>query len=275
VCRWLGYLGSPIHPHELLYGPERSLIEQSRRHSAEVALPNGDGNGLGWYGNRDTPAMFRSAGPAWEDASLRELAAEVRSGLFLAHVRAGTGTPVQETNCHPFRYRNWLFVHNGFIAEYDRLRRDLLFAVDPGLFGNIAGSTDSELMFHLALTFGLVDDPIGGLRRMAGFVEDVAGRAGVADPLQMTIGLSDGRRLYAVRYASGEVVNTLSVSEDVASLRALYPEAERFAHFSDNARVVVSEPLISLPGVWREVPPGSALVIDDRLHEEIFAPEQP
>jgi glutamine amidotransferase len=182
---------------------------------------------------------------------------------------------VQETNCHPFRFRNWLFVHNGFIADYDRLRRDLLFAVDPGLFGNIAGSTDSELMFHLALTFGLVDDPIGGLRRMAGFVEAVAGRAGVADPLQMTIGLSDGRRLYAVRYASGSVVNTLSVSEDVASLRLLYPKAERFAHFSDNARVVVSEPLIALPGVWREVPPGSALVIDDGLHEETFAPEQP
>jgi predicted glutamine amidotransferase len=67
-------------------------------------------------------------------------------------VRAGTGTPVQQTNCHPFRYRNWLFVHNGYVAGYDRLRRDLLMAVRPELFRNIAGSTDSELLFHLALT---------------------------------------------------------------------------------------------------------------------------
>jgi glutamine amidotransferase len=275
MCRWLGYLGDPIHPGELLYGPERSLIEQSRRHSAEVALPNGDGNGLGWYGNRDTPAVFRSAGPAWEDANLRELASEVRSGLFLAHVRAGTGTPVQETNCHPFRSGNWIFVHNGFIADYARLRRELLFAVDPELFENVAGSTDSELMFHLALTFGLVDDPIGGLSRMAGFVEQIGRRRGVDDPLQMTIGLSDGTRLYAVRYASGPVVNTLSVSEDVSAIRQLYPERERFAHFSDHARVVVSEPLIALPGVWRDVSPGTALIIDESVRELPFAPEPP
>jgi hypothetical protein len=27
-------------------------------------------------------------------------------------------------------------------------------------------------------------------------------------------------------------------------------------HFGDDARVVVSEPLTHLPGVWRECPPG-------------------
>src|ERR1700756_2188431 len=101
---------------------------------------------------------------------------------FFAHVRAGTGTPVQQTNCHPFRYRNWLFVHNGHVGGYQRLRRDLLLAVRPNLFGNIAGSTDSELLFHLALTFGLADDPIAGIARMAGFVEAAAAAAGVAEP---------------------------------------------------------------------------------------------
>ena len=67
---------------------------------------------------------------------------------------------MQQTNCHPFRYRNWLFVHNGYVADYEVLRRELLLAVRPDLFTNIAGSTDSELLFHLALTFGLADDPI-------------------------------------------------------------------------------------------------------------------
>jgi len=95
-------------------------------------------------------------------------------------------------------------VHNGYVADYKRLRRELLLAVDPDLFTNIDGSTDSEVLFHLALTFGLADIPIAGLERMAGFVEATADAAGVTDPaLQMTIGVSDGKRPYAARYASG------------------------------------------------------------------------
>ena len=276
VCRWVAYLGSPIAPKELLHDPERSLIEQSRRHAPNMALPNGDGTGLGWYDRRDEPALFRSIVPAWGDENLLELAAEIRSPLFLAHVRAGTGTPVQQTNCHPFRYRNWLFVHNGYVADYEVLRRELLLAVRPDLFTNIEGSTDSELLFHLALTFGLAEDPIAGLALMAGFVETAAAAAGVTDPaLQMTVGVSDGTRLYAARYASGTEVNTLFVSEDVGSLRMLYPENERFSHFSDGARAVVSEPLIDLPGMWREIPAGTALVIGEDIEERDFRPIRP
>jgi glutamine amidotransferase len=196
--------------------------------------------------------------------------------LFLAHVRAGTGTPVQQTNCHPFRYGNWLFVHNGYVADYQTLRRDLLFAVRPDLFSNIAGSTDSEVLFHLALTFGLQDDPIRALQCMAGFVEQTAAAAGVTGPaLQMTVGISDGVRLFAARYASGDEVNTLFISEDVASVRMLYPENEQLAHFGDNTRVVVSEPLADLPGLWREVPAGTALVIGDDIVERRFEPMSP
>jgi len=259
----------------LLYDPERSLIEQSRRHAPDMALPNGDGTGLGWYGRRAVPALFRTTAPAWGDETLLELATEISSPLFLAHVRAGTGTPVQQTNCHPFRFRNWLFVHNGYVNGYALLRRELLLAVCPDFFGNIAGSTDSELMFHLALTFGLQDDPVSGLEAMAGFIEAVAEAAGIPEPLQMTIGVTDGATLYAARYASGPVVNSLFVSEDVESLRSLYPSSERFSHFSDDARVVVSEPLVDLPGVWREIPPGTALVGAQTLRERPFTPPAP
>jgi predicted glutamine amidotransferase len=273
MCRWVAYLGGPIAPRELLHDPARSLIEQSRRHAPNMEIPNGDGTGLGWYEHRAEPALFRSITPAWGDENLLELASEVRTRLFLAHVRAGTGTPVQQTNCHPFRYRNWLFVHNGHIGGYQRLRRDLLIAVRPDLFSNIAGSTDSELMFHLALTFGLADDPIGGIARMAGFVESVAAAAGVSEPaLQMTIGVSDGERLYAARYASGHEANTLFVSEDPESVRMLYPDSERLMHFGDDARVVVSEPLTQLPGVWREVPTETALIIGEDIEERPFQP---
>ena len=277
MCRWLGYLGSPIEPRELLYDPQRSLIEQSRRHAPDMPLPNGDGFGVGWYGRRDVPAVFHSDSPAWGERNLRELAAEISSPLFLAHVRAATDSPVQETNCHPFRCGRWLFVHNGYVAEHRRLRRDMMLAVQPELFSSIMGTTDSEVMFYLALTFGLREDPIGGLERMAGFVESLAADAGVVEPaLQMTVGVTDGERLYAVRYASGPEANTLYYSADVEALRQLYPADERFGHFSPEVRVVVSEPLVELPGLWHEVPAGSAIVVDkSRLDRLPFTPRPP
>ena len=276
MCRWLGYVGAPIEPRELLYDPERSLIEQSRQHAPGMPVPNGDGFGLGWYGRREVPALFHSDAPAWGDRNLATLSAEVCTPMFLAHVRAATGTPVQETNCHPFSAGRWMFVHNGYVADHARLRRDLVLAVRPDLFGSILGTTDSEVLFLLAITFGLLEEPLPALERMAGFVESVAAASGVADPLQMTLGLTDGARLYAVRYASGGEPNTLWSSADVETLRLLYPERERFAHLSPGARVVVSEPLVALPGAWHEVPAGSALVVaEDRVEELPFVPRPP
>ena len=277
MCRWLGYFGSPIRLDELVYNPTHSLIEQSRAARLTTHVTNADGFGLGWYGSRARPGLYRSVAPAWNDRNLQELCAQIDSPLFLAHIRASTGTPVQETNCHPFRHERWLFVHNGFIADYASLRRELLLAVDPGLFDGIEGTTDSELMFFLSLTFGLDDAPLPALERMAGFVEATGRRHGVEDPLQMTVGVSDGERLYAVRYASGGVLaNSLYVSNDARDVRLLYPENERLRHMSDEARAVVSEPLADLPGLWREVPPSSALVVQSGSYEELpFTPRPP
>ncbi|HKG65177.1 MAG TPA: class II glutamine amidotransferase [Solirubrobacteraceae bacterium] len=152
-----------------------------------------------------------------------EIAAQVRSPLFLAHIRAATRTPVEQTNCHPFRHGRWLFMHNGFIDRYLELRRELLLAVEPSIFSGIAGSTDSELMFYLALTFGLQEEPLAALERMAGFVEETGRRHDIAEPLQMTVAVSDGERLYAVRYASGPVANSLFVTADASAVRRPLP----------------------------------------------------
>jgi glutamine amidotransferase len=274
MCRWLGYLGDPIRIDELVYNTTHSLIEQSRAARFTSHLTNADGYGIGWYGSEPRPGVYRNVSPAWNDRNLQDLCAQIRSPLFLAHVRAATGTPVQQTNCHPFRHGRWLFVHNGFIDQYLRLRRDLVLAVDPDLFAHIEGTTDSELMLFLALSLGLDDEPLPALERMVGVVEAVGRRHGVADPLQMTLGLTDGERLYAVRYASGRTEpNTLYVSENAADVRLLYPEHERLRHLADAAHAVVSEPLEDLPGVWREVPPATALVVQPGGKQQVpFAP---
>jgi predicted glutamine amidotransferase len=275
MCRWVSYFGNPIQLDELLYKPPRSLVEQSRA-SSDEHLANADGFGLGWYGHLPEPGVFHSVAPAWSDPNLRELCGQVTSHLFIAHVRAATGTPVQQTNCHPFRHGRWIFVHNGFIAGYERLRRELVLAIDPSLFWDVRGTTDSEVMFHLALTFGLDDEPLPALERMAGFIEAAGRRLGIDEPLQMTLGVSNGERLYGVRYASGPVANTLYVSSTVSDLRQLYPEREQRLHFSEESRAVVSEPLFDLPGLWHEVPAGSALIVQEGPDEAVpFAPRPP
>ena len=276
MCRWMAWYGQPLLMEELLFKTQHGLIDQSRHSRLGVEPTNGDGFGLGWYGTGEGPGTYHSVSPAWGDANLRDLAAHIESPLFIAHVRATTGTAIQETNCHPFRHGTWLFQHNGFIEKHLEHRRELLLAVDPSLFPSIDGTTDSQLLFFLALTFGLEDDPIGALERMAGFVERTGRSHGIAEPLQMTIAVSDGRRLYAARYASGPFVNSLFVSEDARSIRSLYPDDERFSIFSDESRVIVSEPLGDLPGVWREVPAGTALVVQPGEDLEVpFRPVSP
>ncbi len=277
MCRWLGYIGHPIRLDELLYRIDHSLIEQSLSAKHMATPTNGDGFGIGWYGTAERPGVYRNTSPAWSDRNLRELAEQIRSPLFLAHLRASTGTPVQQTNCHPFRHGRWLFCHNGFIGEFEKVRRELLLAVDPDLFLTIEGTTDSELFFHLALTLGLEDDPLGAFERAAGLVEETGREHGIEMPLQMTVGLSDGESLYGIRYASGPEVNTLFLSADIATLRELYPDDARLVDAPDHARAIVSEPVgTALPGTWAEITPGVAVIVGPDGESQVpFRPVAP
>jgi glutamine amidotransferase len=278
MCRWNAYFGQPVLIDELLFRTQHSLIDQSLHSRMGVETTNGDGFGLGWYtaGSSGTPARYRSVTPAWSDQNLRDLASHVESPLFLAHIRATTGTPVQQTNCHPFRHGRWLFVHNGVINGFQAMRRDLLYAVDSSLFDGVAGSTDSEALFYLALTFGLAEDPIGAVERAVGFVEATGRAHGIENPVQMTLGFSDGERLYAVRYSTEHSSRTLFVSQDVTAVRALHPGNERFQRMTDEDRVIVSEPVSDLPGVWLEVPESTALIIQRGPDEQRrFQPREP
>jgi predicted glutamine amidotransferase len=264
MCRWLAYSGSPILLEALLYRPEHSLIDQSRHARMGVETTNGDGFGVGWYESEtEAPAVFRSIEPAWNDRNVREVASHVRSPLFLAHIRASTGTAVQQTNCHPFRYGKWLWVHNGLVRDFHLVKRDLSLAVDESLYPYIEGSADSEVLFYLALTFGLEDDPPKAVERMVGFVEEVGRRRGVEHPVQMTIGTSDGKSLWAFRYSSERDSRTLYYSTDVRTVRELHPELEVLQLVSDETRIVVSEPLGDLTGAWNAVPESSYGVVQD------------
>jgi predicted glutamine amidotransferase len=273
MCRWLAYSGAPVLLEDLLYRPKNSLVVQSLHSRLGAEETNGDGFGVGWYGTGETPGVFRSTEPAWNDRNLRELAAHVSSPRVLAHVRASTGSPVQQTNCHPFRHGRWLFVHNGYIAGLPRVRRDLALAVDPDLYPEIQGTTDTELLFYLSLTYGLTEDPPAAVARAVGFVEETGRRHGVEHPIQGTIVTTDGSATWAFRYSSEGRSRSLFHSTDISTLRHQYPDNPALHDLSDDARLIVSEPLGDLRGAWREVPESTCVTI--RGGEDVLTPFRP
>jgi predicted glutamine amidotransferase len=275
MCRWMAYFGDPILADDLLFRPEHSIIDQSLHARLGGVTTNGDGFGIGWYrgDDRAAPAVFKGTHPAWNDRNLREVATQIRTPLLFAHVRASSGTPVQRSNCHPFRHGRWLWMHNGSLAGFDKVKRDLLMAVDESLYPEIEGSTDTETLFYLALTFGLADDPPTAVARAVGFAEHVGRRHGVDYPVHMTVATSDGESIWAFRYSSEKATSSLFYSTDIAQLRQLHPELAVLDQLGTDTRFVVSEPLRALPGAWNEVPESSWALV--RPGEQQIQPFQP
>ena len=264
MCRYVAYLGPPIALSEVLFKPLNSLVHQAMHAMESPTRINADGFGVGWYAPGDPqPALFRSVQPAWADPNLEELARHIRSAVFVAHVRATTGTPVQQTNCHPFRHDGWLWAHNGAVRDFPTVKRDLVLAIDPALYPHVVGSTDSEVLFHLALTLGLREQPVTAVEQMIRLVEEVGRAHEVAHPLQMTVATTDGARVWAFRYSSERSSRSLFYSAEVAALRRLHPELTVLQQVSDESRVIVSEPLTDLPGAWVEVPESHYCLVEE------------
>jgi predicted glutamine amidotransferase len=267
VCRWLAYSGTSIRLEELLVKRDRSLIDQSLHARQGATTTNGDGFGVGWYDDGEPPRVYRSTHPAWNDRNLRELAAGISSPLFFAHIRASTGSAIQETNTHPFRNGSWLWMHNGLIRDFPVVKRELQSAVADAYFDCIEGTTDSETMFYLALSFGLEHEPVQAVERMVGLVEQTGRRHGIEHPIQMTVATTDGQTIWAFRYSSEGDSRSLYFSTRMDALRALHPELPELAGLSDETRVIVSEPLGDLSGAWQEVPESHVGVVQPGTDE--------
>lgn len=256
MCRWIAYSGPAIPMSLALVTPEHSLLVQSQNATEGAESTNGDGFGVGWYsGHLGTPGIYRDVRPAWNDDNFRDLARHIRSHMFMAHIRAATGSAIQRSNCHPFRHGNWLFQHNGLIPEFRRIRRELLLRVAPELFDEICGTTDSELLFYLALTYGLEQNPREALSRTIGKIEEMLTEHRIEGELQFSAAIANGDSLFAVRYASHGTPRTLYYATDLDALQTVY---EEFSAIPEGSVVVVSEPLGPLLN-WEAVPPGTLL----------------
>lgn len=257
MCRWLAYCGEPIFLDTLITQPDHSLVQQSLNtrlnydSAGQLLTTNGDGFGIGWYDQRPDPGIFKEDLPAWHNINLQKLCHHIQSSIFMAHVRATTTGDIQRTNCHPFCHGNWLFQHNGHVSDFPALRRELQFAVDPALFPEIRGTTDSETMFMLAITYGLKENPKKALQEMVRKVESVLFKHDSRGVLNLSCALSDGEQLYTLRYSRNEAPMTQFYSTDVSCEGLFHPHEDQQPEFFT---VVVSEPLDSTGRKWVEIP---------------------
>lgn len=242
MCRWMTYAGPAIYLEKLIYEPENSLVRQSLSARRARTPTNGDGSGIGWYAERNVPGLYRETRPAWNDPNLRSLAHQIRSRLFFAHVRASTGTAASIANCHSFAHRRWMFMHNGQIGGYERVRRALDARIPDDVYNARVGTTDSEAFFYLLFAHGLDSDPVGALAKTVALVVETMSQAGTDEPFRMTAALTDGETLYALRYSTDPDPPTLFYVR----------EAEKL--------IVVSEPLDADETNWAPVANGHVLV---------------
>jgi predicted glutamine amidotransferase len=241
MCRWIAYRGHTTALESYVTEPEHSLTAQSLAALESATSTNGDGFGLGWYGVHPEPGLYHETRPAWSDENLRYLCRHLRSHLFFAHVRAATGTAVTRQNCHPFANGRWMFMHNGFIGSWNRLRRKVEGLIPDAYYPSRRGTTDSEAMFLAMMGAGVDIDPVDATARVLRQLSEMVNAGGHNERLRFTAALSNGTDLYAFRFAENDSANSLYYREDGGEV------------------VVASEPLDRLVG-WTEVPPAHALI---------------
>jgi predicted glutamine amidotransferase len=232
----------PIYMEDVVTKPCHSLIDQSLRASEAKTGTNGDGFGIGWYGDRPAPGAYRELRPAWSDENLKALCEQVRSGLFFAHVRASTGTATSRANCHPFIADEHMFMHNGQIGCYGNLRRRIENLIPDKAYEHRAGTTDSEAIFLIAMARGAAHDPVGAMASALADIKAMMQDCAVCEPLRFTAALTNGRDITAFRWACDSKAPTLYWKDTGGNL------------------LVVSEPLDDTRDQWTPVPQGHVLV---------------
>jgi predicted glutamine amidotransferase len=269
MCRWLAYSGPPLLLDALLIRPANALVRQALAARQGITPVNGDGFGVAWWGDRPEPGVFRDTLPAWNDSNLLSLAEQISAKAFFAHVRASTGTATSRSNCHPFRFGRFAFMHNGQIGGWPKVRRRIEAAIPDDLYGERYGTTDTEALFLLALAHGLAEDPAAGLRDAISLILEEMRRAKVEAPFRMTAAIGNGSRIVAARWSSDGNSPTLyyQSGSKVTSLDGRIAMSP-----GKGAAVILSEPLDGEKD-WPEIPEASVLTADvDGIKVESFQP---
>jgi ergothioneine biosynthesis protein EgtC len=260
MCRLLGYLGPQISLDHLLIKPEHSLVVQSYRpREMNSGYVNADGFGIGWYRpEKDAaPFTYRNILPIWSDINFPNLCRYIESDCILAYVRSATeGQGVDISNCQPFQYQGYTYIHNGRIENFRQtLCRPLCERLSDVAYRSIQGTTDSEHFFATIVdelqTREGVDVLSRSLQSALLTLEKLAKSHQVTASANMI--LSDGHQLVASRFATGTAAPSLYWLHDDPT----FPEAV----------IIASEPLFE--SNWNRFPENSILTVRKDLEIQI------
>lgn len=233
MCRLTAYKGRPMLLGDIIARPDNSLILQSRdaayhpgvvdkTHRRNI-LVNGDGFGVAWYGTdlRKGACCFKFVTPAWSNSNLRNIGEHVASPLIFAHIRAASSghdplerVAVSLENCHPFRFSQFTFMHNGGVPQFSRIKLRLLNLLSERFFAEIKGSTDSEHIFALFLTClhrsvrhpehrFTVEEQAAALSETISILLALCSAAEVEEACSLNLTLTDGINIIATRFRNG------------------------------------------------------------------------
>ncbi|WP_367606170.1 class II glutamine amidotransferase [Legionella sp. W05-934-2] len=278
MCRFVAYIGHDALIEDILVKPVNSLISQSL-HARETDMPtNGDGFGLGWYVPQlsTEPALFKSIQPAWNDSNLLHLSAKIKSPCFLSHVRAASHGGVSHDNCHPFMYQDYLFMHNGGIYNFAKIKRHLRHLLEDDIYESIQGETDSEHAFHLFLQLAKGRD-LSNIEVVAITLEEtiaqierlVSTHGGPGDS-NLNFVLTDGKQLVACRYHSEEKQTPRTLHFSVGD--AFVKKGDRYHMIEGKGNphcvLVTSERLTDFNCEWQDVPVNHLVCVSQGIGDE-------
>lgn len=265
MCRFTVYQGPPILLSSLLIEPSHSLIRQSVNSKEREEPLNGDGFGVGWYVPEVSaePAVFRSITPAWNNRNLHNLSRVVASPGIFAHVRAATqSSGVNEANCHPFRFEKFLFMHNGDIGNFRKIRRRLLETVSDEAFANVYGSTDSEHFFALIID-ELLKRQAHSAMEVAASLDSAINRVvkiveiyGDGEPCYLNVAIGDGENTVVSRYSNDQKYEPETLYYYQGNIyEPCAPCKDR------NEAVIVSSERLTADSNWQSVPANHIVVL--------------
>lgn len=281
MCRFLAYQGQKVLLADLLYNSENSIISQSRKAKETHQPVNADGFGLGWYNHEiePNPCVIKSILPAWSSSNLRNLSRKILTNNFFAHVRAASpGSPVTIQNCHPFVSGNLMFMHNGIVWEFPKVRRKFQNELSDENYENIVGSTDSEHIFWLFINFLKNDlnptkeELISAMQKTFAIIIELQNQAETEEVPHLNFALTDGKNLLATKFTSNKSNGPVSLYYALPEKIEVKNKELCLSGNSENRKaiLVASEPLSDEKVVWQSVPNNSIFISDENLNYEIL-----
>ena len=270
MCRFVCYMGKPLLLHDLIFKTSHSLVTQSKYAKKRSEPVNGDGFGIGWYPDFEEPefydpqpGVFKSIEPAWNNRNLFFVTSKVKSRTFFAHIRdASPNLPVSQTNCHPFQHGRFLWMHNGWLDDFNQMKRLIVEHLSDRAFLTIQGNTDSEYAFALFLDeidFNQEATNVQIEKALLTVIDKLSYlrvKAGIKSNAQMNFAVTNGQVIFATRfstllrsqpaslfYTQGTV--TTNSSGTVSVIPPLNGE--------EKVAVIASEPLSKTGKHWQKV----------------------